>query len=888
MTARQPGLVKLFRGMNLGRRFVVLGLLVLALIGLQLYIYLREANKVIEVTALERAGVPVIEPLLDAARTVQKQRGIATSWLAGVDANAGSLDAVRAEADRVIAPLERLVVDSSVAPEVTKPVGTALVEWKSLSAAVSAKALSVDESRRRHSALINNFLDSAESAADAYGLTLDPEAPTYYLAIATIIYMPGLSEAMARLRAQGADALTGKSQSSAEDERVRAATLADRANYLMGRADQAFAKAIRADAGVESSIRSAREEAATQVKAAILMSRAILVEGQRTQSAAEYRAGMNAAIESQFKLNHRAIAEIASLLDAREGAQRREKRFVLALLALLLAAGTYLAMMIIRSVVAPLADAMRIAEGVAAGNLDIGVEHSASDEVGVLIDSMKAMQEKLKSFVAAQVEMKRRHEAGLISHRIDSQQFTGRYREMAEQVNELVASHIADTMRVVEVVQKYAIGDLSVELQQLPGEKARITDAIAGVKESLQTINLEIARLVKAAASGDLKVRGEERRYTHEFAEMVKGLNQLMEVSDCGLSEVSRVLGAMARGDLTERISNDYEGTFGQLKDDANQTVAQLADIVGQIRDASDAINTSSKEIASGNSDLSQRTERQAGSLEETANSMEELTSTVRQNAENARQANQLAIGASDVAIKGGQVVGLVVATMGSINESSKKIADIIAVIDGIAFQTNILALNAAVEAARAGEQGRGFAVVATEVRNLAQRSAAAAKEIKELISDSVEKVGNGTQLVDEAGKTMEEIVTSIKRVTDIMSEITAASEEQSEGIEQVGSAITEMDEVTQQNAALVEQAAAAAESLQEQAYNLTQAVAVFRLGAGDAVQDQGSAGWHAPVVAANTEHEVVRPQRRTLVSARVSKPLARAKTGTNDDWSEF
>jgi methyl-accepting chemotaxis protein len=291
-----------------------------------------------------------------------------------------------------------------------------------------------------------------------------------------------------------------------------------------------------------------------------------------------------------------------------------------------------------------------------------------------------------------------------------------------------------------------------------------------------------------------------------------------------------RVLGALAKGDLTERIENEYHGTFGQLKDDSNLTVAQLTDIVTQIKGSTDAINTASREIAQGNADLSSRTEEQASSLEQTASSMEELTSTVKQNAENAKQANQLAMGASDVAVRGGTVVKQVVDTMSSISESSKKIVDIISVIDGIAFQTNILALNAAVEAARAGEQGRGFAVVATEVRNLAQRSAAAAKEIKTLIEDSVGKVDAGTKLVDQAGKTMEEIVTSVKRVTDIMSEITAASQEQSSGIEQVNQAITQMDEVTQQNAALVEQAAAAAESLEEQARNLAEAVATFKL----------------------------------------------------------
>jgi methyl-accepting chemotaxis protein len=308
-------------------------------------------------------------------------------------------------------------------------------------------------------------------------------------------------------------------------------------------------------------------------------------------------------------------------------------------------------------------------------------------------------------------------------------------------------------------------------------------------------------------------------------------LNRLLAAVNDSLSELSRLLQAMARGDFSARIETSSAGIFGQLGGDANATIAQLRTLIAQVRESAEQIDTSSREIAHGNSDLSQRTEQQATALEETASSMDTLTGTVRKNAENALQANQLAIGASDVAVRGGEVVGQVVTTMGAINESSRKIADIISVIDGIAFQTNILALNAAVEAARAGEQGRGFAVVATEVRNLAQRSAGAAKEIKALISDSVEKVGAGSKLVEQAGATMEEIVVSVKRVTDIMSEISAASLEQTSGIEQVNQAVTQMDETTQQNAALVEEAAAAAESLEEQARALVQAVAVFRLG---------------------------------------------------------
>ena len=296
----------------------------------------------------------------------------------------------------------------------------------------------------------------------------------------------------------------------------------------------------------------------------------------------------------------------------------------------------------------------------------------------------------------------------------------------------------------------------------------------------------------------------------------------------------AKIASSIAHGDLAVAIDTDH-AVAGSLLVEMKNMRGSLVDIVGQVRAGTETIGTASREIAAGNIDLSSRTEMQASSLEKTASAMEELTSTVKQNADNAREANMLAASASEVARKGGEVVSQVVDTMGSINTSANKIVDIIGVIDGIAFQTNILALNAAVEAARAGEQGRGFAVVASEVRNLAQRSAAAAKEIKTLIGDSVEKVERGSKLVGQAGVTMDEVVASVKRVTDIMSEIANASQEQSAGIEQVNLSIIEMDGMTQQNAALVEQAAAAAQSLQDQAGELQRVVSVFRLVEGEA-----------------------------------------------------
>ncbi|MES2152232.1 MAG: methyl-accepting chemotaxis protein [Pseudomonadota bacterium] len=343
----------------------------------------------------------------------------------------------------------------------------------------------------------------------------------------------------------------------------------------------------------------------------------------------------------------------------------------------------------------------------------------------------------------------------------------------------------------------------------------------------------------------------------------------------------------VAGGELTSQVFVEGQDETSELLQALKDMNESLAKTVGDVRSGTEQITLASQEIASGNADLSQRTESQASSLEETASSMEELTSTVKQNADNARQANQLAVSASSVAAKGGTVVAQVVDTMGSIKESSRKIVDIIGVIDGIAFQTNILALNAAVEAARAGEQGRGFAVVASEVRNLAQRSAGAAKEIKQLIGDSVDKVDAGSKLVDEAGQTMDLIVTSIRQVADIMGEITAATQEQSTGIEEVNQAISQMDEMTQQNAALVEQAAAAAESMEEQAQLLASAVSIFKLN-GDAQK-----GMRAPpprAVARPAPVKAAAPARAAVAAPRPAAPAKPKKlaAAASEDWEEF
>jgi methyl-accepting chemotaxis protein len=395
------------------------------------------------------------------------------------------------------------------------------------------------------------------------------------------------------------------------------------------------------------------------------------------------------------------------------------------------------------------------------------------------------LEGKLKGIVDSVKWVTNEHAQGNIDMTLHAHMFKGGFAELAIAVNTIVAGSMELTEKALACVKEFGEGNFDAPLEKFPGKKVFVNEAIEQVRSNLKALNEDAQMLAEAARDGRISVRADASRHHGDYRKIVDGMNETLEM---------------------------------------------IVKPIITVKESAEAINTAAKEIAQGNVDLSRRTEDQAASLEKTASSMDQLSSTVKQNADNAKQANQLAIVASDVAVKGGAAVADVVHTMADINASAKKIEDIISVIDGIAFQTNILALNAAVEAARAGEQGRGFAVVAGEVRNLAQRSAGAAKEIKELINNSVTRTAEGTQQVEAAGQTMQEIVNSVKRVSDIIGEIAAASSEQSAGIAQINDAVMKMDDVTQQNTALVEEAAAAAESMMEQAEELMNVVSVFSI----------------------------------------------------------
>ncbi len=543
----------------------------------------------------------------------------------------------------------------------------------------------------------------------------------------------------------------------------------------------------------------------------------------------------------------------------------------------------FLGIGLIHSIIKPLKFSIDVAQRIAHGDLSSIIQVDNQAETGELLLAMQTMQNALKNVVADIETSVNAAVNGDFSKQIDLNKHQGYAKNLGSALNDLAETTNTGLKDVTRVADALAQGDLSQRITiDYQGVFGQMKNSINHTVDSLESTVEDIQHFVDTAANhGDFSVKINTQNKTGYNRDLSELLNQLSDVTENGLNDALRIAEALSKGDLTQTITEDYPGIFGQVKLGMNFTVDKLKTLLTNVKRSSENLNIASKEIAMGNNDLSNRTEQQAASLQETAASMEQLTTAVQANSVNANNANTHAIAASDVAGKGYHVVQEVIATMNEISDASRQIADIIAVIDGISFQTNILALNAAVEAARAGEQGKGFAVVASEVRILAHQAAKAASEIKELIGDSETKVANGSKLVIQAGRTMKDIVGSIDEVTAIIANISNASDEQSTGIEQVNNAINQMDDVTQQNAALVEQVAAAAESMAEQSENLSLSLEVFKL------SDSPIHATSKPIIKLKLPTKIETYKGKQNTSA--SLALVTSSSNSDDtDWDEF
>jgi len=533
-------------------------------------------------------------------------------------------------------------------------------------------------------------------------------------------------------------------------------------------------------------------------------------------------------------------------------------------------------------------DTVAVFSSLAHGNLDVSIDSNYQGAFGRIKKDANFTINKLQQVIQQDIQLVvDGANRGDLSTRIKLNDKEGFFLELSEKVNEFVSNNQKVVAEVGTVFSAMSLGDLNQPIRSdYQGEFLKLKQDANSTLQSIKIIiEEEIQTVVNKALQGDLDQRIDVNNKQGFFKDLSVSINQLTEVSSSIIDDTSAVIGSMAEGDLSKTITQHYEGSFGELKNNVNTTIHQLKGTIEKIYDAADMVNSGSSEISIGVNDLSARTEQQAASLEETAASMEQMTSSVKLSSSSANEANEMTVSAEQCAIAGGQAVDSAIAAMGGINEASNKIADIIGVIDEIAFQTNLLALNAAVEAARAGEQGRGFAVVAGEVRTLAQRSAGAAKEIKDLINDSVERVDNGSKLVNQSGETLKEIVESVKKVGSAISHLSTAGEQQYVGIQQVNSAVLNMDQMTQQNAALVEQSSAACQGLSEQAQKLTELVSFFKTNDRQAMPIIKVASTMPPNQVSASDPTPVAPNQHASDSKMAAQ---QTDVELDGDWEEF
>jgi methyl-accepting chemotaxis protein len=928
---------------SLSQKFMILGLLALVMVAAPTLVLYRNSAAEIAVVEREDMGVHAVATLIRVVQMTQTHRGMSAGALGGNEALAERRPGQR---DKVVKAMDELDAELKAAQAAEKTMGmwtSVRKSWASLEQMVASKQIKSAESIKLHTQLIEDMLVVNEELVSEFGLALDPAEDTYFLIQSSMVHMPLLGENLGILRAQGTGFLNAGALPP--EGRATLSGLVKRVQEVRGDMFRNLDRAMTANRDLKADIGTPGEASRALVgKTLTLVDSALINAADYKYPATAYFDEFTRAIDSLYDFNALAIKSLKKELDNRAVRLHRSMYILLGLLGVGLLASLGLAVAFVRSITGPVSDAVAVASAVAQGDLNMNVVVQGNNETGQLLSSLAKMQTTLQAFEAAQQEMARQHDAGSLDYVISAQALPGTYGTLAQGMNALLQSHIKTQTRLVEVVQSYSDGKLDVTMDRLPGQKARISEAMDQVQASLQTaasaartnlriknaldkcstnvmianadniiiytnetvsammlrneaelrkslpnfdarkligqnidvfhknpahqrgmlsalkstystkiqvgtlhfslnaspildsdgarigtvvewadrtaevgVEREVAAIVEAASQGDFTQRLLEEGKAGFFAVLTKSMNELLNTSERGLTDVADVMAAFAEGDLTKRMESDYQGLFGTVKDNVNSTADNLTRVMGEVRGAADALTGAANQVSATAQSLSQAASEQAASVEETSSQIDVMSASISQNSDNAKVTDGMATKTSKEALDGGSAVSQTVTAM-------KQIAAKIGIVDDIAYQTNLLALNAAIEAARAGEHGKGFAVVAAEVRKLAERSQEAAKEIGDL-------AGRSVSTAERAGKLLDEIVPSIQKTSELVQEIAAASAEQSESVVQIGGAMGQLSKATQQNASASEELAATSEELSGQAEQLQQSVAFFNLG---------------------------------------------------------
>ncbi|MDM7862187.1 methyl-accepting chemotaxis protein [Alteromonas sp. ASW11-36] len=872
--------------------------------------YLQHQNSAsVQLSELSIQGTPIAQQTVLLRKVIAVHRGTSARWLGGDESARSAVLSAADNVDTAFRNLLNVLENNPHADTARLLIQQHYTTWVTLKDNAINKVGQPTAIFNRHSQLIDDIGEVAAVVMRNFKLIYAPSDSAYHLVRANFDALPMLTDTLGKIRGMGAGVLTR--QTLEPSTRARLEGLQNNARAV----NQEFLRNLRyaAETSREPALQALINDATT-FNSALTQSLSLLELQILTADALDYPSGQffNAFTEEIDLLYSKQATYVTLLEDLlisynREVSQQQTVKWVTIVILLLLASGIFV--LVNLSITRGINHVTKALSKLAVNDYSVRFKYRRDDEIGIIQESVETLTNELKAYSKQSLEAIRVRQALdnssscfmladndrniIYLNQAVRDLFSEAEHDLRKDLpnfraHDLLGSNIDDFHKDPshqahilshldsQYVTQIAVGGRHYRLIASPiksenGERlGACVEWVDRTKEVLA--EREIGELVSGAVAGNFSVRASTDGKTGFYLALAENLNQLMDVTEQGLQQITVVLQSIAKQDLTTRIESDFDGTFGEMKEYCNTTASNLAEVIAEIREAAETITSASGEIAKGNADLSTRTEQQAANLEETASSMEEMTSTVQLNANNAKQANNLASNAAQVAGEGGKLIEKVVATMTEIHASASKIADIIGVIDGIAFQTNILALNAAVEAARAGEQGRGFAVVAAEVRTLAQRSANAAKDIKALISDSVSKVESGNVLVNQSGETMQHIVDAVTNVNDIMAEIASASVQQASGIEAINEAIAQMDDMTQQNAALVEEAAAAAESMNSQAEHLVSRVQSF------VIADAYTRSFEAPKALGSFT-----PEKRLYKSNR-----ALPKTVDDDEWESF